>query len=1223
MKGARTLFFVATLVLFSNAFADTSSFQPTLVLDMAKVLLNNYCFPENLIGMQEEIERAISSGEILQISDPKTLASLLTAGVQGALSDPRLVVSYEPNASPSTPIVFPPLPPEQLIHIIKNSVKYEVLENNIGYLRIDHIIGKEMIDKVGPVLVDSVWNHVIQTSSLILDLRYSSTGHISGIPFIVSYFTKAEPLIHIDTVYDRPSNTTKEMWTLSSVLGQRYGKDKDVIILTSKETKGVAEDVAYTLKHMNRAITVGERSAGGSLNIEKLKIGDSDFYITVPVSRSINPITGQSWEVNGVFPCVTVNSEDALEKARSILAARNAVPKAVRSISDIIKSYYSFTDRVPALLHHISLIDFSFVISEEDIATKLNHEIQSVSEDPRLIIKVMTEPPVTIDSSPAVDKLPDNPDFLQAIVDTVFKVTILPGNTGYLRFDEFGDASMLQKLGEKIVKKVWDPIKDTENLIIDIRYNTGGPSAAVPILLSYFQDPTPAVHFFTIYNRITNSTTDYYTLPQIIGQPYGAKRGVYVLTSHYTATAGEEFAYLMQSLNRATVIGEITSGTLLHSRSFQIEGTDIVITVPVINFIDNNGECWLGGGVVPDAIVLADEAMEKAHEIIAFHPEVQELVVQAGELLEAHYAIPEVATKVKKVLDTKLTQGIYRSVVDFESLDSQLTSDLQETSGDHRLHVFYSDIEPETLEDQDSKIPTDEELGYIIDALFKIEVLPGNVGYLRFDLMADADIIRAIGPQLVNLVWNKLINTDTLIIDMRYNSGGYSTAVPILCTYFFDEEPLRHLYTVFDRSTTTMTEIMTLPLVLGQRYGSKKSLFILTSHMTGSAGEAFTRALKDLNRATVIGEPTVGGTLSIGTYRIGNSNLYVSIPNQVVLSAVTGKVWSVSGVEPHVAVQANDAMNVALHIINLRSKISSMVQTAGKLVADNYAFPQTGADVAAKLLALNKKGDYNMMNSEVQLAEKLTADLQELSGDRHLKAIHIPEHAKGKIPGAAPLQLPSPEIFEDLIKFSFHTDVFENNIGYLRFDMFGEFDLISQVSELLVEHVWKKIVDTDALIIDLRYNIGGPTSAIAGICSYFFDKNQNILLDKIYDRTSDSTSDIRTLPALTGERYGSKKSLIILTSGMTAGAAEEFVYIMKKLGRAMIIGQVTSGGCHPPQTYQVDETNLYLTMPVVHSDNSLGPSWEGAGVIPHIEVATDKALDKAKELLNNHLHGKR
>ncbi|XP_070846367.1 retinol-binding protein 3 isoform X2 [Chaetodon trifascialis] len=1189
-----------------------SSFQPALVLEMAKILLDNYCFPENLVGMQEAIQQAINSGEILQISDRKTLAAVLTVGVQGALNDPRLTVSYEPNFVPVVPQTLPSLPIEQLIWLVRNSVKLDILENNVGYLRIDRIIGEETVAKLGSLLRDNIWDKVAQTSSLIFDLRYSTTGELSGVPFIISFFSDPEPLIHIDTVYDRPSNTTRELWTMPSIIGEKYGKKKDVIILTSKRTVGAAEAVAYTLKNLKRAIIVGERSAGGSVKVQKIKIAQSEFYITVPVARSVSPITGQSWEVNGVSPTVNVIAKEAVAKAKSLLAVRSAIPKVVQSISDIIRRFYAFTDRIPALLQHLQSMDLFSVVSEEDLAVKLNQDLQTVSDDPRLIIKYMQDNAAIAEEDTELYNIPDDMKLLRELVDTTFKVEILPHNTGYLRFDRFVKYSA--KLEELMAKKVWEPLKDTDYLIIDLRYNTGGSSTSMALILSYLQDASQKRHFFTIYDSFQNTTTEYDSLPQITGPSYGSRRGVYMLTSYYTASVGEEFAYLTQSLHCGTVIGEITSGTLMHSKTFQIEETDIVITVPFINFLDNNGEFWLGGGVVPDAIVLAEEAVEHVHEIADFHRGLRSLIEGTGELLEKHYAIHEVALEVSKVLLSKWTEGLYRSVVDFESLASQLTADLQETSGDHRLHVFHCDVEPESLHDV-PKIPTAEEVGYMIDALFKIELLPGNVGYLRFDMMADVEVVKATGPQLIKLVWSKIVNTDALIIDMRYNTGGYSTAIPLLCTYFFDAESLRHLYTVFDRTTTTMTEVMTLPQVLGQRYGSSKDVYILTSHMTGSAAEVFTRTMKDLNRATIIGEPTIGGSLSSGTYQIGDSVLYASIPNQVVLSAITGKVWSVTGVTPDVEVNAEDALATAIKIVNLRAQVPAIIEGSATLIADNYAFADVGADVAEKLRGLLANGEYSTVVSKESLEAKLSADLKTLSGDKSLKTTR-------NTPALPPMDY-SPEMYIELIKVSFHTDIFENNIGYLRFDMFGDFEEVKAIAQIIVEHVWNKVVNTDAMIIDLRNNVGGPTTAISGFCSYFFDANKQIVLDKLYDRPSGTTTELKTLPELTGTRYGSRKSLIILTSGATAGAAEEFVYIMKNLGRAMIVGETTAGASHPPKNFHVGETDIFLSIPTVHSDTSTGPAWEGAGIAPHIPVSADEALVTAKNILNKHFTGQK
>lgn len=468
-----------------------------------------------------------------------------------------------------------------------------------------------------------------------------------------------------------------------------------------------------------------------------------------------------------------------------------------------------------------------------------------------------------------------------------------------------------------MVEKVWEPINDTNHLVIDLRSNDGGPSEGLPMILSYLHDPAPPLRFFTLYDSVQNTTTEFHTLPSLSGAPYGSQRDIYVLTGSHTAAAGEELAYLMQSLRRGTVVGEITAGNLLHSRSFRAPGTSIIVTVPIVSFLDNNGETWLGGGVVPDAIVLAEEAEEMANEIVLFHGEMRALVEGAGQVLEAHYALPEVAARVHDVLRAKWREGSYRPAVDYESLASQLTSDLQEASGDHRLHVFYCDVEPETAHEP-ARVPSGEEAGYVIDALFKVELLPGEVGYLRLDVMPDGEVLRAVGEALVTQVWNRLVQTTALVIDMRYNTGGYPSSIPLLASYFFDPAPPTHLYSVYDRASGNTTHVTTLPQVTGHRYGAHKHVLILTSHMTGSAAEAFARALKELGRATVVGEATLGGALSSGMFQIGSSILYASVPTQAVLSAANGQPWSASGVEPDVPAQGSDALAVARRIIAAR-----------------------------------------------------------------------------------------------------------------------------------------------------------------------------------------------------------------------------------------------------------------------------------------------------------------
>lgn len=378
---AQAVVLLASLLIFSNV--AHCAFSPTLIVDMAKILKDNYVSPEKLAGLEEAIDAASSNTEILGISDPNTLASVLADGVKKTISDSRVNVTYEPGFVPAVPPAMPDIPPEHLAAVIKATVKVEILDGNIGYLKIQHIIGEEMAQKVGPLLLEYIWDKVLPTSGMILDFRNAVSGELSGIPYIVSYYTDPEPLIHIDSVYDRTSDLTIELWSMPTLLGKRYGTSKPLIILTSKDTLGVAEDVAYCLKHLKRATIVGEKTAGGTMKMDKIKVGDTDFYVSVPVAKSINPITGKSWEITGVAPDVEVPAEDALDAAIAIIKLRAEIPGLVQAAATLVADNYAFPSVGDDVAEKLgaSSGEYKLISTKEELEVKLSADLLKLSGD--------------------------------------------------------------------------------------------------------------------------------------------------------------------------------------------------------------------------------------------------------------------------------------------------------------------------------------------------------------------------------------------------------------------------------------------------------------------------------------------------------------------------------------------------------------------------------------------------------------------------------------------------------------------------------------------------------------------------------------------------------------------------------------------------------------------------------------------------------------------------
>jgi len=192
----------------------------------------------------------------------------------------------------------------------------------------------------------------------------------------------------------------------------------------------------------------------------------------------------------------------------------------------------------------------------------------------------------------------------------VEKVERLGANIGYLKVSGFPPEFLVaDKFGEAM-----NEVADTDGLIIDLRDNGGGGIKPVALLISYFVDERTRLN--DMWDRSTGVTRQHWTEDKLAGKRYGAKKPVMILVGPGTMSAGEDFAYTMQALKRATVVGANTWGGANPARPHRI-GEHFYAVIPsrqVINPITKSN--WEGVGVVPDIAAAPEQALAVAQDLL-------------------------------------------------------------------------------------------------------------------------------------------------------------------------------------------------------------------------------------------------------------------------------------------------------------------------------------------------------------------------------------------------------------------------------------------------------------------------------------------------------------------------------------------------------------------------------------------------------------------------------
>jgi hypothetical protein len=321
---------------------------------------------------------------------------------------------------------------------------------------------------------------------------------------------------------------------------------------------------------------------------------------------------------------------------------------------------------------------------------------------------------------------------------------------------------------------------------------------------------------------------------------------------------------------------------------------------------ENMKKSYIVSGLISLSLFIAPANAEGLNKLAR-----KNTIESISNLLADNYVYPKVAEKMNIHIQNQLKKGQYAKFNNANAFADKLTDDLRSISKDEHLAIIHNpkrvavqrelEAQPENNEfDADFlRQARQENFGFK-----EVKIIEGNIGYLNLSRFYDA----SIGGDTAVAAMNFLANTDALIIDLRKNGGGEPSMIQLITSYLYSSEPV-HLNSFYWRPSDTHTQTWTLPHVQGKRRPNIP-IYVLTSNGTFSAAEEFSYNLRNLERATLIGETTGGGAHPGGT-EVVNDQFLIWLPQGRAINPVTNTNWEGVGVKPHIEVDSKHALSLA------------------------------------------------------------------------------------------------------------------------------------------------------------------------------------------------------------------------------------------------------------------------------------------------------------------------
>jgi hypothetical protein len=212
----------------------------------------------------------------------------------------------------------------------------------------------------------------------------------------------------------------------------------------------------------------------------------------------------------------------------------------------------------------------------------------------------------------------NDPQYKRMILQMInygFPAQVQEGNIGYLGVLEFYSPEIVPEVYQ-VIDKTMRSFQECTAMILDLRQcSRGGDPEVMMYLASYFLGGEESQPLYVSFNRENQKIAEFRTRTGITGTLM-PNIPLYILVHSETFSTGEMFAYGLQEVGRARVIGETTAGAAHETDTVSI-GNGVMMVVPINRLAHVKTKAnWEGTGVIPDVPTKAEEALDVAKDMI-------------------------------------------------------------------------------------------------------------------------------------------------------------------------------------------------------------------------------------------------------------------------------------------------------------------------------------------------------------------------------------------------------------------------------------------------------------------------------------------------------------------------------------------------------------------------------------------------------------------------------